>query len=229
MATKLTSSGLVYPDTSTQTVRYDKDLDQQGELIQINSYPPGDSHNVATYGTYTWTKPSGCRYVRAIVVGGGGGACGHGESGGAGGMAEKYIDVTGVSSVTVTVGNRGDGRTYHQGCGDGSTSSFGSYVSASGGYGANRNWSHSGGHGGVGHGGNINVYGGGGSGHDNRGGKGGQSYYGGGKFPGWPNHSFAHYNESHNSAPGCGGPGEHTTHSRGAYGAAGIVVVYSYR
>ena len=61
------------------------------------------------------------------------------------------------TTVSVTIGGGGDGRNYHQGCGDGGTSSFGSYVSASGGYGANRNWGHSGGHGGIGSGGAMNY------------------------------------------------------------------------
>lgn len=229
MATKLTSSGITYPDGTSQSVRYDKDLDAQGELIQINSYPPGDSHNVTVSGTWTWTKPSGCRYVRAIVVGGGGGSCAHGEAGAAGGMAEKMIDVTGVSSVTVTVGGRGWGGGYYSNCGDGGTSSFGPYVSAGGGYGANRNWGHTGGHGGNAHGGDINVWGGGGSGHDNRGGKGGQSFYGGSKFPGWGNNSWGYTGEDHYMAPGSGGSSCHSNHGRGGYGASGIVVVYSYR
>jgi len=229
MSFKLGQNSITFPDGKSQSARFDKDIDDHGKLIKINTFPDANLLNVSTSGTYTWTKPDGCKMIRVICVGGGGGGCGHGESGGAGGFAEKWIDVTSVSSVTVTVGSRGSGVGYHNGAGDGGTSSFGSYVSATGGYGANRNWSHSGGHGGTGSGGDINLYGGGGSGHDNRGGKGGQSYFGGSKFAGWPNHSWAHTGESHYAAPGTGGGGEHSTHSRGANGAAGAVIVYCYK
>jgi hypothetical protein len=229
MATKIGNTQITFPDGSVQANRFMQDTDSQGELIQIDTFPPSNSHNLSVSGGYTWTKPSGCRYVRAVVVGGGGGSCAHGESGAAGGMAEKYIDVSGYSTVSVTVGGRGWGGGYYSNCGDGGTSSFGPWISASGGYGANRNWGHSGGHGGQGHGGDINVFGGGGSGHDNRGGKGGMSFYGGSKFPGWSNNSYGYTGEDHYQAPGAGGSSCHSNHSRGGYGASGIVVVYSYR
>ena len=51
----------------------------------------------------TWNKPSGVRYIKVQVVGGGGGGSGHGESGGSGGYSERVIDVQSVSSVSVTV------------------------------------------------------------------------------------------------------------------------------
>lgn len=230
MAIKLGQNSITFPDGRSQSTRYDKDIDAMGELMRIDTFPNASLLNVSTSGTYTWTKPDGCRYVRVLVVGAGGGGCGHGEGGGAGGFAEKWIDVTSVSSVTVTVGGRGGGTGYHSGAGNGGTSSFGSYCSASGGQGANRNWSHSGGHGGVGHGGDINLYGGGGTGHDNRGGMGGQSYFGGSKFGGWYNNSYSHTGEDHYQPPGAGGTSCHTTHSsRGGHGASGAVIVYCYK
>lgn len=230
MAIKLGQNEITFPDGKTQSVRFDSTEESRGELIRIDSFPSSDLHNNSVSGTYTWTKPTGCKTIRVICVGGGGGACGHGESGGAGGFAEKWINVESITSVSVTVGGRGGGSGYHSGSGDGGTSSFGSYVSAAGGYGANRNWSHSGGHGGTGHGGDINLYGGGGSGHDNRGGKGGMSYFGGSKFPGWGNNSYSHTGEDHYAARGAGGSSCHSTHSsRGSHGAAGAVIVYCYK
>jgi len=113
----------------------------------------------------TWTKPSGVKTIMVTVTGAGGGGSGHCESGGAGGTSQRQIDVTNVSSVSVTIGNPGGGTNY-SGCGgSGNTSSFGSYCSGSGGLGANCSQQHAGGYGGNGSGGTLNIYGGGGNGH----------------------------------------------------------------
>ena len=107
----------------------------------------------------------GFKAIKKSVTGGGGGGSGYTESGGAGGTAQRQVDVTNVSSVSVTVGNPGGGTNY-SGCGGGgNSSSFGSYCSASGGYGANCRQGRAGGIGGNGSGGSLNVYGGGGEGH----------------------------------------------------------------
>lgn len=164
------------------------------------------------------------------VVGGGGGSAGYLESGGAGGYSERLLDVTNVDLVTVTVGGGGNGVTYYAASGDGGTSSFGAYASATGGYGANRNYSHTGGYGGVGSGGDINLTGGGGTGHGNHHGsggvgKGGQSYWGDGQKR---RHSSA--DVLGHSAPGSGAPGSITDSGTvGTTGAVGSVVVYSYK
>jgi len=195
-----------------------------GELISINTY---------TSGSTTWTKPAGCKKILVSVTGGGGGAAGYCESGGAGGYAEKWVDVTDVSAVAVTVGGGGNSVGYYAGAGNGGTSSFGSYVSASGGYGANQNYSHTGGHGGIGSGGQINLYGGDGTGHANShgyypGGTGGGSFWGGST-------SVARgttVSKQANGAPGAGGPGSRTDDGGGgstAYGENGLVVVYNYK
>ena len=228
MAIKLGQNVVTFPDGSTQSGRFDKTLDAKGELIQINSYPGSELHDTSACGTYTWTKPAGCTLVRVLVVGAGGGGTGHGGGGGAGGFAERWISSP-SDTVTVTVGCRGAGNYHHHAAGNGSTSSFGSYVSASGGYGGCQNWGQSGGHGGVGHGGDINLYGGGGSGYDNRGSKGGMSFFGGSKFPGWSNNSHGETGENHYMAVGAGGSGTHSNHGRGSHGAGGAVIVYSYK
>ena len=75
----------------------------------------GALKNVRSYtgaGTYTYTVPSDVRYVKVFVTGGGGGGQGHefndsGASGGGGGTAIEFLDLNGVSSVTVTVGGGG--------------------------------------------------------------------------------------------------------------------------
>ena len=180
-------------------------------------------------GSGTWTKPTGVRFIKVQVQGGGGGGSGHGESGGAGGYSERVIDVTSVSSVSVSVSGEVNG-TYYSGAGDnGGGSSFGSYCSAGGGYGANRVNQHSGGLGGVGSGGDLNIYGGGGQSHHNYSSVGGSSFFGGAVAAGHPQGgNFSHNHQSH-SAPGSGGSGGYFNSHRGSNGRPGLVVVTHYK
>ncbi|UYA57524.1 collagen-like protein [Synechococcus phage S-CREM1] len=177
----------------------------------------------------TWTKPAGVRFIHVRVQGGGGGGSGHAESGGAGGYSERIIDVTAVTSVAVTVSGEAGGTYYSGAGGNGGTSSFGSYCSASGGFGANRNNQHSGGLAGVGSGGDLNIYGGGGESHHGRGGNvGGTSHFGGSVAAGHPQGgNFSHNHQSH-SAPGSGGAGAHYHSHLGSNGRPGLVVVTHY-
>ena len=116
-------------------------------------------------GNGTWSKPQGIRSILVRVVGAGGGGSGYTEAGGAGGHGEVIVDVNNVNSVGVTVGSPGGG-AYYNGCGgNGNASSFGGYVSANGGTGANCHNQYAGGLGGHGSGGNLNSHGGGGTGH----------------------------------------------------------------
>jgi hypothetical protein len=221
MPTTLGSSGIAFNDSTTQTTKKDISSDS-GKLIRIDSY--------TSAGTSTWYRPSNCKKVLVKVTGGGGGAAYHCESGGGGGYAERIIDVSTVNSVSVTVGGGGGAVAYYAAGSDGGTSSFGGFLSASGGYGANRHVNHTGGHGGVGSGGDINLLGGTGTGHGSSGsrsaiGRGGATYWGGG------------YGVSHNAnygavgtgAPGSGGPGGASNGGwAGSQGMPGIVVVYSY-
>ena len=80
--------------------------------------------NGTTTATYTWTVPPGVGAVRARCFGGGGGHA-NGTGGGAFTMKAIY-DLTGVTSVAITVGAGGSSSA-------GGTSSFGSYCSATGG------------------------------------------------------------------------------------------------
>jgi hypothetical protein len=114
----------------------------------------------------------------------------------------------------------------------GGTTSFGSYISATGGQGANQYVAHGGGGGGLGSGGQTNLYGGSGTGHMNYGshaqsGCGGYSYYGGGGS------IYRHAPQSqcnYSSAIGAGATGnEGNDGSQGSYAPGGMVIVYAYK
>ena len=151
-----------------------------GRVLKVNSggngleYADADAglqsmNTYETAGTHTWNKPSGVRKVKVYVTGGGGGGMSGpnndnpGSSGGGGGTAIKIIDVTSISSVTVTVGDGGNGNTTSSGVrygNNGGTSSFGSHCSATGGSaGYAGNDDRYGGRGGVGSGGDLNLRG----------------------------------------------------------------------
>ena len=112
----------------------------------------------------TWIRPDGIDRVEVTVTGGGGGGGSHNSDdsqggGGAGGTAIEIIDVSEVTSVSVTVGAGGTGScgNTRNGGTDGGTSSFGTYVSATGGEAPN-DWGI-GGRGGQGSGGDLNLRG----------------------------------------------------------------------
>ena len=179
----------------------------------------------------TWNRPSGVRYVRIKCQAAGGGASGHGESGGAGGYSERVLEVAqnGINSVSVYVGGGGGGTYYSGAGGNGDYASFGPYCSAGGGHGANRQNQHSGGVSGVGSGGNLNIHqGGGGSHHDNFG-PGGGSIFGGAAPSGHPQGGHFSHNHQNHSAPGTGGTGGHYHGHRGSDGRPGIVVMEEYK
>ena len=177
----------------------------------------------------TWNRPAGVTRIRIQVVGGGGGGTGHGEAGGSGGYSEEYLDVTGISSVAITIGGGGGGNNYHNSAGNGGTTSFGPYLSASGGEGARRVGGHSGGRPGIGSSGNLNIYGGGGSAHTQHGGGvGGKSYFGGaciGVHDSGPQVS----NQETRAAYGSGGTGGPVARRRGGTGRGGCVIVWEYK
>lgn len=216
MAVTLGPNGIIFSDGTSQG-GLPAQVDN-GELIGINTF--------TSSGTYT--APANCRRVYVKLVGGGGGSAGYCESGGSGGYAEGSFNINPGDTVSVTVGGAGGGVGYYAAAGDGGTSSFGSYLSATGGYGANRNYSHTGGHGGYGVG-PVAAHGSGGTGHANHHGhggimKGGPSYFGGPKSR---RHSGAEV--IGDGAPGAGAPGSITDNgSGGTNGNSGLVIVYSY-
>tara|TARA_R110001592_G_scaffold58459_1_gene177064 strand:- start:3311 stop:4150 length:840 start_codon:yes stop_codon:yes gene_type:complete len=217
-ATKLATNSGVYGQTLQ--------VNDAGTAIEMGESGLVGCQYFTASGTYT--KTAGTTQIRVQVMGGGGGGGGHGEAGGAGGYSEKVIGARAITTVAVTVGTGGGGVSYSGAGGNAGASSFGSYLSGGGGHGAVRQIGHSGGAPGVGSGGNINMYGGGGSGHTTHGGMGGSSYFGGAMLGNhnasgnWP----ASY-ESH-AAPGAGGTGAYTTHSRGANGKDGCVIIWEY-
>lgn len=167
----------------------------------------------------TWTKPSGCKKIKVTITGGGGSgealSSGQGSSGGAGGTAIKFIDVTAVSSVSVTIGSGAAAVSPANSGNTGGTSSFGAYQSATGGAGGTTY----GGLGGTASGGDINLIGGDGQsriidGYSNER-VGGASYWGGGG------------NHRAGQAYGSGGSGNAGGGSSYA-GAAGVCVVEEY-
>jgi hypothetical protein len=190
-----------------------------GDLVSVNYY---------TSNT-TWNRPAGVQKIRVQICGAGGGGTGHGESGGAGGYAEEVIDVTGISSVSVTLNGGGGGVNYHNSAGNGGSSSFGPYLSASGGEGARRVGGHSGGRPGVGSGGNLNQYGGGGRGHTHHGGGlGGSSYFGGSSIGVHDSGPQPSQREGQ-ASPGSGGVGAPRGRRRGGTGRTGICIVWNYK
>ena len=182
----------------------------------------------STAGSFTYTKPSGVNLIKVYITGGGGGGGLGGGSqtagggGGAGGTAIKVIDVTSVSTVAVTIGAGGASQNA------GSTSSFSTYCSATGGeQGLNAGAIAGDTEGGVGSGGDINLYGeAGGGGSDNSnpqtGGSGGSSFWGGG--------GYGIYNATGKVGyhGGGGGGGQNSSGNIGGAGGAGICVVEEY-
>ncbi|MFK9097912.1 glycine-rich domain-containing protein [Pseudomonas guariconensis] len=120
----------------------------------------------AATGVSTFTVPpvlrSGRRRPIVTVIGGGGGGARSGASpgpsgGGGGGVAESIVDLTGIATVSVTVGLGGAGGAASGDNGAaGGTSSFGAFMSATGGVGGFANTAASGASG-VGTGGAVNY------------------------------------------------------------------------
>ena len=223
------SSSFVLPNPSGQSGRFVTNNGSSPSWGDVNLSTGIRSMQVWT-SNGTWSRPSGVKTIMVTVTGAGGGGSGFCESGGAGGTAQRQVDVTNVSSVSVSVGNPGGGTNY-SGCGgNGNTSSFGSYCSASGGYGANCRQGRAGGIGGNGSGGNLNVYGGGGNGHGSFHSYGSHSsgvgYFGGGQPASHNQRNYAHRHQSH-AAWGAGGNGTRQN-NRGARGREGVVVVHEF-
>ena len=223
------SSQYVIPSFSGQSGSY---LSTNGSNLQWASVSAtGGFRSMQVWTSNgTWSRPSGVGSIKVVVVGAGGGGSGYCESGGAGGCSQRVIDVTNTSSVSVTIGNPGGGTNFSGCCGNGNYSSFGSFCSASGGYGANCREQHAGGIGGNGSGGNLNIYGGGGNGHGSNYSYGnhtaGASFMGGTQPSSHNQSNYSHRHQSH-AAWGAGGNGARNS-NRGARGREGVVVVYEY-
>jgi len=86
----------------------------------------------------TWTNPGSVTRVRVMVAGGGGGGAAFSQvrGGGNGGYGNAMITIP-TSPVAITIGGFGTGGSFPGAGNSGGTSSFGSYVSCTGGTGAN--------------------------------------------------------------------------------------------
>ena len=146
----------VLPSASGQNNRA---VGSDGESIVYDTYGATNMQVFTSSGTYT--KSAGVNQIMVRLVAAGGGGSGHYEAGGAGGFSEKIINVTGLSTVSVVIGTGGTGTYYSGRSGQGASSSFGTFMSATGGDGANQTYQHAGGLGGIGAGGDVNMYGGG--------------------------------------------------------------------
>lgn len=134
-----------------------------------------------TVGVTNWPVPdfmqSGAVKPKVKVISGGGGGgrsstSGQGSGGGGGGgVSEGIVDLTGVTSVSITVGAGGIGAIAPGQGGSGGSSSFGAFMSATGGEGG---LTTNGGSSGMGNDGTLNIgLGCGGSGSGAEGGGGG--------------------------------------------------------
>lgn len=102
MATSLTSTGITFPDATTQTT------------AAAGYAGPGGKQVFTTSGTFS--VPSGVTKVKATVIGAGGnGGSANiyvaGGGGGAGGYIVDYVSVNSGASCTVTVGTNSGTRT----------------------------------------------------------------------------------------------------------------------
>lgn len=208
----------------------------RGRLLSVNVYTTqnGQWNSVSSSGTSgTWTRPAGCTNVLVYVTGGGGG-CRHnnndyrGAGGGGGATAIRWLDVTNTSSVAVTVGG-GGGHNYGGRGNTGGTSTFGPFVTATGGQGGITDNPYEGGPGGDASGGDINLPGGGGemSHGSNREGGGGMSF--------WFKAGSHHMNQNSNIEMlhgqwGSGGSYGYYSDRNAGYGngGGGVIIVYNY-
>lgn len=188
----------------------------------------------STAGVTTWSVPEllqNGRKAKVTVIGAGasGGRAAGGGGGGGGGIAQKIVDLTGILTVTITVGAGGTAPaagTSQIGGVDGGSSSFGSYCSATGG---TSGGTPSAGWGGAGVGGDTNSSLGPGSPGNNYNSTSYNSGSGGG--PGGAGVSSGTQNNGNNArGPGGGGSGaayanSTTTSCRAGSGADGLVLI----
>ena len=186
--------------------------------------------------TGSWTRPSGITLVHVCIVGGGGGG-GCGAGAGAGGYSEKIIDVSSISSSTVTIGAAGAGTTGQPGGNTGGNSSWAdgtNTMTANGGLAPTSNsTAYKGGVGGVATGGTLNVVGGDSDPHHDSsyieqiGSTGGASFFGGGGAGGSSGTGLTEGNAAR--AYGAGGGGAQSSGTpTGGDGMGGVCIVYEF-
>ena len=178
----------------------------------------------------TWTKPAGITKVIVEVQGGGSsGADGNAGTrygcGGAGGYVKKLIDVSSISSATVTIGSGGAGvSTYPSNAGGASIWSDGTNTLTGGGAGAAGTAPYYGGPGGTATGGDLNITGQRGGDHES--GQGADSMFGfGGTHGSASSNSQDTYDPTGYGSGSCGLYVGGTTKNA----KAGIVIVTEYK
>ncbi len=203
---------------------------------------PGTDGGLRSVQTFTssgtWNRPAGITLIRVYVTGGGAAGAGGvasdrlaGAGGGAAATGILLIDVTAISSVTVTIGAAGSG---DGGAGDdGGNSIFVGHLTAAGGDGppaANLAGTDGGAGGGTPSTGDVKLQGGGGGGGGSpidQGGIGGASYWGGGARAAG---GSGNEDGKDGDAPGSGGSGGLSGGGTfdGGSGRIGIIVVEEY-
>jgi hypothetical protein len=193
----------------------------------------------------TWSKPAGLKHIVVELVGGGGGGGANtvnpgtnegdgGGGGGGGGYSRELLtadELAGTSTVNIIIGAGGNPGSAGLNGGLGSTTSFGNFLSATGGSGGDTDTTNrTGGDAGCGVGGDINICGqdGNAGSPDASGtGFGGSSYLGGG------GKAFVESEGSAGNLYGGGGGGGgtrvgQTTDVAGGAGAPGVVIITEY-
>lgn len=134
IANAVTGAGLTLSASNNAQLLAAIPIIATGRLLNIQIF--------GTAGTYTYTPTAGTKSVEVEVIGGGGGGGGSANTGasqasaGAGGAAGGYDRariVSGFSGATITVGAAGIAGDPSGGGSPGGTSSFGSFVTATGG------------------------------------------------------------------------------------------------
>lgn len=199
-----------------------------------------DESGLASVQTFTssgtWTRPTGITKVIVEVQGAGGaggssGAAYNGAGAGGGGYAKKFLDVSSISTSTITVGSGGTGSTSSNGSsgGDSSWADGTNTITGSGGAGGGQGSSGSwgtGGSGGSATNGDLNISGKNGVPTDATGGS---------SFLGFGGDSTTGANNSQKAGQLYGGGGQgglntaDSTSRAGASGANGIVIVLEYK
>lgn len=175
----------------------------------------------------TWTKPSGVTKVIVEVQGGGssGRADGTYLRGAGGGYSKKFIDVSSISSATITVGSGGAAQSANGGAGNAGGSSIWSdgTNTVTGGGGSAHNTVGVGALGGVASGGDLNINGQGSG--TTVGGENGNSFFG---YSDWCPGTLT--GSSQEPIPGYGGGGGngYTSYPSRA-GGNGIVIMTEYK
>ena len=197
------------------------------------------SRTYSTAGTFSFQVPPGVYVLLVRLVGGGGGGAGAGGAstwsgggGGSGGYCEGYVSVTPGQIISIIVGAGGNGSSQGNGvtANSGGTTSFGPFMSATGGGGGSAGTGTSSGGGpGLGSGASIlNFYGSnGGDGNittaNSQGGYGASSAFGGGGRT-----STLAVSITNGLAPGSGGGGiwlSGAGNQNGGNGAPGAVII----